>query len=147
MVRSGGCFSPDTLVTTRAGKKPIRDVKVGDRVLAYDEATGRTAFFPVTAVLRHTSQMIEYLTVEGEHITTTPEHPFYSRKRGWVAAGDLYEGEAVRRGDGSYGQVESIFVIESRQTVFNLTVAIAHTYFVGEGQWLVHNSKRLYTWR
>jgi hypothetical protein len=147
LIRAGACFSPDTLVTTKYGKKPIRDLKVGDEVLAYDEARGHTGFYPVTAVLRHNSDMIEHLVVEGERITTTPEHPFYSRERGWVAAGDLYEGEAIRKGDGSYGKVESITRIDSRQTVFNLTVATAHTYFVGEGQWLVHNYKRLYSWR
>jgi hypothetical protein len=44
---------------------------------------------------RHDS--ILWLTLEGERIATTAEHPFYTRQRGWVAAGDLRVGESVRR--------------------------------------------------
>jgi hypothetical protein len=32
--------------------------------------------------------------------------------------------------------------IEKKQEMYNFTVDTAHTYFVGDGQWLVHNSCR-----
>ena len=40
----------------------------------------------------------------------------------------------------SHGVVESLDITESDEIFYNLTVASAHTYFVGEGGWLVHNA-------
>jgi hypothetical protein len=57
----------------------------------------------------------------------------------WVGAGDLKKGDEVRKADGSVGIVEAIHTIYNRQTMYNLSVDTAHTYFVGHGQWLVHN--------
>lgn len=57
----------------------------------------------------------------------------------WVTAGDLQIGDQVRQADGSYGVVEAMTLVEQPQWMYNLTVAEAHTYFVGEGRWLVHN--------
>jgi len=37
------------------------------------------------------------LQVDGDRLTTTPEHPFYTQDRGWVAATDLRLGERVRK--------------------------------------------------
>jgi hypothetical protein len=36
--------------------------------------------------------------------------------------------------------VEAITIVTQPQRMYNFTVAAAHTYFVGDGQWLVHNS-------
>ena len=42
--------------------------------------------------------------------------------------------------DGDYGTVEIVLVIDDAdQCMYNLTVDEAHTFFVGGGQWLVHN--------
>jgi hypothetical protein len=79
------------------------------------------------------------LTIDGELIETTPEHPFYTTEDQWVTAGDLQISDGVRRVDGSYGIVEAVEVVHQSQSMYNLTVADAHTYFVGDGQWLVHN--------
>jgi hypothetical protein len=46
----------------------------------------------------------------------------------------------VRKADGSYGVVQGIEMVQQPQVMYNLTVAEAHTFFVGDGQWLVHNS-------
>jgi hypothetical protein len=48
--------------------------------------------------------------------------------------------QRIRSEDGSYGTVSSTRVIDdANQRMYNLTVEEAHTFFVGEGQWLVHN--------
>ena len=52
---------------------------------------------------------------------------------------DLKDGYHIRRADGSYGVVEAVSATILNQPMFNLTVDTAHTFFVGEGQWLVHN--------
>jgi len=50
----------------------------------------------------------------------------------------------VRKADGSYGAVESVTTETSPREMYNLTVDAAHTYFVGDGQWLVHNACKPY---
>jgi hypothetical protein len=57
-----------------------------------------------------------------------------------VPAADLHAGEAVWRADGSYGTVESVAHTQRPQVMYHLTVDTAHTYFVGDGQWVVHNA-------
>ncbi len=132
-------FSGDTTVATPDGEKAISELEVGDTVLAWDEETGQLGSFEVTATFSHEDTVIEYLVIDGERLVTTPEHPFYTRERGWVAAGDLQKGEHVRKADGTYGVVRSLRLVEQKQRMYNLTVDEAHTYFVGDGGWLVHN--------
>jgi hypothetical protein len=82
---------------------------------------------------------VQLLTLDGETIVTTPNHPFYTIAEAWVAAGELQVGDWVRDANGSYGMVEAITFVYQPQPMYNLTVDVAHTYFVGDGQWLVHN--------
>ena len=133
-------FSEGTQVATEDGYTAISDVEVGDYVLAYDEATGEIGYYPVTAVWAHEDPVIVYLTINGETIETTPEHPFYATDGEWVPAGELQAGSEVRRADGGYSVVENVAFVYQLQPMYNLTVAKAHTYFVGDGQWLVHNT-------
>ena len=133
-------FTPDTPVATKDGEKAIGAVNVGDTVRAYDERTGETASFTVTAVLVHNDPVIEHLTITGEQLTTTPEHPFYVQGQGWIPASELRVGDQVRKADGNSGAVEAVRFEARTQTMYNLTVAIAHTFFVGKGRWLVHNT-------
>ncbi len=119
-------------------RRADQQIDSGDHVLAYDQATGTTGSYTVTAVLVHTDTTQVHLTIDGEQIETTPEHPFFTQGRGWVDASDLRAGDHVRRADGSTGQVQVIEVEQQAQVMYNLTVAVAHTFFVGEGEWLVH---------
>jgi len=49
-------------------------------------------------------------------------------------------GDDIRNADGTTGEVESIETEKDSQEMYNLTVDVAHTYYVGDGQWLVHNA-------
>jgi hypothetical protein len=133
-------FSADTQVATDKGEKPISDMQVGDTVLAYDQQSGTTESHKVQAVLKHDDPVIVHLTIDDEHIQTTPEHPFYTLERGWVNAGELKVGEHIRKADGGYGKVERVEREQRQQTMYNLTVEKAHTFFVGTKRWLVHNT-------
>ncbi|KAB8140648.1 hypothetical protein F8S13_23135 [Chloroflexia bacterium SDU3-3] len=133
-------FSADTLVTTASGLRPISTIAVGELVLAWDATTRSTGYYPVTAVMLHTDAAQVHLSVGGEHVETTPEHPFYTLERGWVAAGDLWDGAHVRRADGSYALTLVLWLDAEPQVMYNLTVATAHTFFVGVERALVHNA-------
>lgn len=132
-------FSANTLVATPSGPVPIAEVEVGDRVLAWHEATGRTGAYPVTATFAHRDPVLVRLVLGGETILTTPEHPFYTAD-GWDGAGELINGDVVRNSEGEWGAVRSVREIGRPRVMHNLTVAEAHTFFVGERAWLVHNA-------
>ena len=121
----------------------IDDLAIGDSVLAYDEATGVTGSYTVTAVLAHLDPTIVHLTIDSEPIETTPEHPFFVENKGWTPAGYLMLGDQVRQADGSSGVVQGVVVERRSQPMYNLTVTIAHTFFVGAGEWLVHNTCKI----
>ncbi len=140
IAKTGCSFSADTPVATADGPEPIGEIEVGEQVLAYDEATGTTGSSTVTDVLVHADPVLIDLTIAGEAVETTPEHPFYTLERTWVEAGGLWVGAQVRRADGSYGVVQAVRVEQRAQAMYNLTVETAHTFFVGEQQWLVHNT-------
>lgn len=61
-------FSPDTAVATPTGTKPIAQVKVGDRVIAYDPSTGAASPQTVTATSIHHDDNLVDVTLQ----VTTP---------------------------------------------------------------------------
>jgi Pretoxin HINT domain/Deoxyribonuclease NucA/NucB len=95
---------------------------------------------PVTDTIHHTDKTIVHLTIDGEELTTTLEHPFYVEGKGWVKAKDLQVGDDVRNAKGGTGEVEKVTTEQTTQEMYNLTVDEAHTFYVGHGQWLVHNT-------
>ena len=81
------------------------------------------------------------MTVNGERITCTPEHPFYSPVKGWTSAIDLRAGDILVMLNGEYVVVEQVQheLLESPETTYNFEVENFHTYFVGDSKILVHN--------
>ncbi len=132
-------FSADTPVMTEDGLVPISQVSLETLVLAFNEAAGEIGYYPVIAVWAHEDPVIVYLTIDGETVTTTPEHPFYTSEDEWVEAANLQPGDKIRNAAWDTGTVEAITFTTTPQTMYNFTVATAHTYFVGDNQWLVHN--------
>ncbi|MBX3060582.1 MAG: hypothetical protein KF770_29345, partial [Anaerolineae bacterium] len=132
-------FSANTLVMTNDGLIPISQVTWGTMVLAYNEETGEIDYYPVIAAWSHEDPVIIFLTIDGETIITTPNHPFFTAESEWIQAGSLQIGDEIRSAAWGTGTVETITFTATPQTMYNFTVATAHTYFVGDGQWLVHN--------
>jgi len=63
-----------------------------------------------------------------------------------VPAKDLVVGMHVVRLDGTAGVVQSMLLVTQPERMYNLGVADAHTFFVGDDQWLVHNCLGSYGW-
>jgi len=68
------------------------------------------------------------------------EHPFYTAEEEWVAAGDLESGDQILSLTGDIGVVESVTFDTRDQVMYNLTVDSVHTFAVGDGAWVVHNT-------
>jgi RHS repeat-associated protein len=132
-------FSAETAVVTDEGEKPISSLVEGDMVLAYNEATGEIDYYPIIATISHEDPVVQLLKIDDETIVTTPNHPFKTGTGEWVPAGELQVGDTIRTSQWDIGTIEAITFVYDPQPMYNLTVATAHTYFVGDGEWLVHN--------
>ena len=135
------CFIAGTLVATKSGLVPIEDIQPGDLVWATDEETGETALKEVVQTFRNETEEWVHVKVNGEEITCTPMHPFYSPVKGWTSAVDLRAGDILVMLNGEYVVVEQVQheLLESPETTYNFEVKDFHTYYVGEDQILVHN--------
>jgi hypothetical protein len=97
---------------------------------------------PITGTFVTTRAPVIDLSIEGlaQPLGTTASHPFWSLDRaGWVAAGDLQPGEKLRTVAGS-AAVRSVTPRPGTETVYNLEVHRAHTYFVSDARLWVHNA-------
>jgi hypothetical protein len=147
-------FSPDTKVATTAGLVTILSLKgqVNAEALAYNEATGEVGYYPITAFHENLDPVTINLTIDndltddnpGLVLETTPEHPFYVNNT-WVNAEDLTIGTVLTSLNENneiipLGTITATQRVEKEQVMYNLTVETANTFFVGESQWLVHNT-------
>ncbi|MFE4822174.1 polymorphic toxin-type HINT domain-containing protein [Streptomyces sp. NPDC056704] len=145
-------FVPGTEVLMADGTtKPIQDVKTGDKVLATDPKTGRTTVKTVTAEitgkgLKHLVRITLSIEVDGKKltasVTATDGHPFWVPELGaWVDAINLIAGEQLDASTRAVVRITGVQRWTQQATVYNLTVADIHTYYVvaGATSVLVHN--------
>ncbi len=145
--RQCASFSADTLIATPDGDKPISEIEVGDVILAYSEATEEVDIYHVSATHNQRHDSTLDITIDGETLHTTDEHPFYvirDNEEQWVEAKHLQADDRVLAADGTLGVVEAIEIVDKPQTMYNLTVSLVATYLVGDGQWVVHNVNSCY---
>src|SRR5262249_47472631 len=117
----------------------IEGVRVGDQVLAQEVVSGALGFQPVTAVHRNApSETIVVRLDNGDVLTASIYHRFCRAGSGWAMARERKAGDGVRT-RGGCGRVVSAEP-GSVVPVFNLDVAQAHTFFVGDHDTLVHDN-------
>ena len=142
------CFAAGTPVHTEHGNVPIELIKVGERVVARDQLTGKEELKPVTALVpEHKGTLVE-VQIEGEQHTLRPSlaHPLWVKRSEsdtghWIEAKNLRPGELVETIDGGWRKIESVKYDDGKETVYNFTVDKDHDYFVGETGFLVHNTE------
>ena len=71
---------------TSAGSVAIENIRAGDMVWASDPETGEVALKEVVQTFRNETTELVHVTVNGEKIVCTNEHPFYSPVKGWTEA-------------------------------------------------------------
>jgi RHS repeat-associated protein len=141
-------FDGHTPVLMADGRsEPIDQVKLGDKLVATDPESGVTTQRPVTALHLHQDVALTDVTVTDAHgrastLHTTQNHRFWDRTlHAWVHAGHLRVGDRLYTGAGDTETVTAVRSFIGRRTMYNLTVALSHTYYVlaGPVPVLVHN--------
>jgi hypothetical protein len=122
-------------------RRAIEDVKVGDKVASRNVTTGKDETHTVTRTFVHHDVALYEVKVDGGKVTTTADHPFYIRGKGWTAARDLRPGDELDQPDGAAVAVEAAIDTDRTATVYNFEVETTHDYYVQAGpHWaLVHN--------
>lgn len=132
------------LVLSAAGLVAIETVKAGDKVIAANAETFEVAEKTVLETYVRETTAVVHLTINGEVITSTLDHPIYVQDVGFVGAGDLYIGDKLLDAEGNTLLVENVKSEKLAEpvNVYNFKVDEFHTYYVGESTILVHNTCR-----
>ncbi|MEH7475839.1 polymorphic toxin-type HINT domain-containing protein, partial [Priestia megaterium] len=133
------CFTINTKVKTENGEKPIQNIKIGDKVLAKDENTGKQAYKKVEWLFERKVSKIYEIHIDNETIQTTKEHPFWIVGEGWVKTKDLHDGDLLESDDGKIFTIDKIVVKVKKATVYNFKVADYHSYYVSDLNIWTHN--------
>ncbi|MCX5271010.1 polymorphic toxin-type HINT domain-containing protein [Streptomyces virginiae] len=154
---AGNSFVPGTEILLADGtRKPIEQLKGGEKVLAADPSTGRVQAKEVTAVITGEGDKslveITVSTADGktETVTATDKHPFWVPERGeWANAADLQPGQWLETSAGTKVQITEVRRHTKQQRVYNLSVDDFHTYYAlaGSTPLLVHNCNVALGWQ
>ena len=141
------CFVAGTLVMAVAGMVAIETIKSGDKVISTDPETMETGEKTVLETYIREVTTLVHITVNGEEIITTVDHPFYVQGRGFVEAGKLLVGDKFLNVNGNILLVENFNVelTDEPVTVYNFQVEDFHTYHVCTLGVLVHNASKDYS--
>ena len=94
------CLDGETLISTPEGDKRIKDLKVGDIVISFNEKTREFENKRVLEVFENhksseNANMLEIELENGKKVQITENHPVLTENRGWVRAGDLTEEDSI----------------------------------------------------
>jgi hypothetical protein len=140
IVHNGRCFVAGTLIKLSDGTDVvIEDIKVNDSILTYNEETLVNESGIVGDLKTHEVDSVIRLTLDNEVvITTTPEHPFFVKEKGWVIASKLELWDNCQSDTGEEVMISSIEILNESHTVYNLlSVEPNHNFYVNSV--LVHN--------
>ncbi|OHD13181.1 MAG: hypothetical protein A2Y34_02070 [Spirochaetes bacterium GWC1_27_15] len=136
------CFVAGTLVRTIEGFKTIEKIKKGDKVYTMNEKTGEFSYQKVVTLKQNATEEIVQVTIEGELIESTPEHPYRAiieGKERWLSAFALAPGMLVVTADGIKKTVSKVKLIKKNTSVYTLEVENNRNFCVGNSQVVVHN--------
>ncbi|MBM3247851.1 MAG: hypothetical protein FJZ10_00275 [Candidatus Omnitrophica bacterium] len=122
------CFLAGTPILMADGSnKNIEDIKIGDKILAFDEKTNSLKEDKVSKFLEHDSK--EYLVINDD-LKVTANHPIYQAGE-WIEIGKLKVGDKLLNFEGKPEEIKSIKLVKEPVKVYNFYVNPFHTYIAG----------------
>ena len=137
------CFIAGTTILTATGLVAIEKLAAGDKVISTNPDTLETAEKTVLETYVRQVDKLVHITINGEEIVTTDNHPFYVQGRGFIEAGHLLVGDKLVSVNGEDLIVEDYYteLTDEPVSVYNFQVEDFHTYFVGDCAVWVHNAE------
>ncbi len=89
------CIALDTIITTPNGVKMAGEIQEGDQVISFSLDTLQVETDLVTAIGQRDTDELYVIEVNGQSVTVTAEHPFYTKHKGWVEARYLTEDDEL----------------------------------------------------
>ena len=131
------CFTGDTLVRTKEGLKPIKDIEINDLVLSH-----KNRYKPVIKLYENKTTHVLNIHIEGGEskvIKTTDKHPFLVKDGGWVKACNLRQGDILVdcENPDKLIRVVRLNFEYYEETVYNLEVEEDNSYHIQDC--CVHN--------
>lgn len=83
------CFVAGTMILTVTGLVAIEHIKAGDKVISTNPETFETEEKKVVETYVRLARQFVHVTIGGEVIKTTADHPFYEKDVGFVSAREL----------------------------------------------------------
>ncbi|MBI4241520.1 MAG: hypothetical protein HY613_07365 [Candidatus Rokubacteria bacterium] len=140
-----GCIAAGVHVRTPAGERPIESLSIGERVVSYDEKTGRPSEARVLRRLDHgEAPTLSFRLADGRTLLVTAVHPLYDPDaRSYRAAASWSVGERLSVATAEGLAPAAIVAIEPgpRRRVFDITVDGPFENFLAAGV-LVHNKPK-----
>ena len=138
------CFEKGTEVLTNNGYKDISKLKVGEKVLSYNENTKKNEYAKIIKVYKHekVSDTLFSLTINGTIVKASSEHPFYIKTVNGITqikAENLKIGDIVITSFGNYYPITFISSMNIVEDLYNIEVENNHNYYVTRENVLVHN--------
>jgi hypothetical protein len=134
MAKGGGCFLGETPITTINGLKRIRFLHAGDRIISFNEETGKKEVAVIGKV--DVLKAHEYFVINNS-IKTTASHPFYTTQ-GIKNVDSLRMNDYLVGENGRAIEIHSIVRINTKVVVYNLINVSPHNNYYAAGV-LVHN--------
>jgi hypothetical protein len=152
------CFTGDTLITL-ADRTTIRidAIRVGDKVLSYNEITDEELISEVLAITSPTKKdIVKYTLGNGTIVEATTEHPFWEIHKGWssyspsatekdhkLEVSKLEKGDILLTQEGIQVEISNIELDSNRayEKVYNFKLQEHYTYYANGI--LVHNKENL----
>lgn len=125
----GGCLAQGTPIATPAGEVAIERLRPGDAV--WTLAGESRVVGKVAAVTRVEAEQFVELSIEGQKLLATPEHPFRLGPGRFKAASALQAGESLRLFRGGAlrpAKVDSVRLLDRAAPAYNLLVTPAGVY-------------------
>lgn len=154
-LEESGCLLdlPENLVRTGIHSRAISDlgklpseVKVGDRLVAWDEQESKISYTTVQRVFEREHDEYFELTVGGRsreegRFSVSGEHPFYTVGAGWVKAREIHGGMEIHAlSNGSLVGVVGVKRIRRKVKTYNYYCEPHNNFFLGTIGLLTHNS-------
>jgi hypothetical protein len=119
----------------------IAKLQEGQSLRGYNSSSQTVCSVVITRIVKAQSRELYRVSLPGEVLEVTPEHPFLVNGRGWVKAKNLQTNDALMSVDGKQVVIQGIgyIALDHPVYVFSLSVEDPHVYTVGVNKVVVHN--------